>query len=51
MSEPIHVYPVNDLVEHELDGQPCVCGPADVRVETDHGDEWMVVHEALDGRM
>lgn len=48
---PVHVYPVNDLVAHDTDGRPCVCGPADVPVERDDGSMgWMVVHHALDGR-
>ncbi len=50
MSEPIHVYPVNDLIDHDLDGNGCVCGPSTERVETDHGDEWMITHNSLDGR-
>lgn len=50
--DPVHVYPVGDLVEHELDGDGCVCGPADVPVERDDGSmAWMVVHHALDGRV
>lgn len=23
----VHTYPVDDLVDHYLDGQDCVCGP------------------------
>lgn len=41
-----HVFPVNDLVEHETDGGDCVCGP---RTEYVDG-EWIIVHHALDGR-
>jgi hypothetical protein len=46
---PIHTRPVNDLVAHDLSAD-CVCGPKAVLVDTDHGDEWMFVHHALDGR-
>lgn len=41
-----HVYPVNDLVEHELEGDDCVCGPTTEFVE---GGK-VVVHHSLDGR-
>lgn len=48
---PLHVYPVNDLVGHELEGDECVCGPHSEPVKRDDGSiGWMVVHEALDGR-
>lgn len=48
-----HVFPLNDLVEHdtaELPGEPfndeCVCGPD---VEPTAGG-WLVSHHSLDGR-
>jgi hypothetical protein len=47
---PAAVVPVNDLVEHDDFAEDCVCGPTLKLVETDHGDEWLIVHEALDGR-
>lgn len=47
--DDIHVYPVNDLIEHLVEeGEQCVCGP--------HVEESPVygcfirVHHALDGR-
>lgn len=40
----IHVYPVNDLIEHELQGTMCVCEP---EVDFDLG---VVVHNSIDGR-
>lgn len=42
----IHVYPLNDLREHELDGTSCECG---VRVEWEHA-EALVIHASFDGR-
>ena len=45
---PMHIRPLNDLVEHEWDY--CVCVPTPQLVETDHGDEWLVIHHSLDGR-
>lgn len=42
--EPIHVYPVNDLCEHDTWGTDCVCGP---RVEE---NGMLVLHHSLDGR-
>ena len=51
MSDTVHVYPRDDLVEHELEGTDCVCGPAVERVEKDGGgDGWLVIHHSLDGR-
>lgn len=46
-----HVYPLNDLIEHELEGDDCVCGPSPNRVVRDDGaDAWVIVHHSLDGR-
>ncbi len=28
-----HVYPVEDWIEHKLDGQDCICGPKVERTE------------------
>lgn len=49
----IHVYPENDLVEHETDGDDCICGPVahPVESEVEAGViNWVSVHNALDGR-
>lgn len=43
LGEYIHVYPLNDLREHELEGVDCWCNP---RIE----DDWVVVHNAMDQR-
>lgn len=32
MSETFHVYPVNDLIEHDTETEYCLCGPAIERV-------------------
>ena len=51
MSETFHVYPLGDLVEHDTDGDDCVCGPEIEAVETDDGGiNWLVIHHSLDGR-
>ena len=51
MSEAVHTYPLNDAVEHELEGTDCVCGPEVVPVEREDGSMgWQVVHHSLDGR-
>jgi len=42
----IHVYPVGDEREHELQGTTCPCGP---RVEWEHA-EAVVIHNAFDCR-
>lgn len=50
-SDTVHVYPVNDLVEHEIEGQDCVCGPEVEPVEREDGSfGWLVKHHSLDGR-
>lgn len=47
----IHVYPVNDLVEHDTDSDACVCGPTPEAVPRDDGSMgWLMVHHSLDGR-
>lgn len=47
----VHVYPPDDLVEHNLDGDDCVCGTRDEPVRRADGSVgWVVVHQALDGR-
>lgn len=43
----VHVYPVDDVVPHGLEGFDCVCGP-DVTFAED--SDPLVVHHSLDGR-
>lgn len=43
---PTHVYPLNDLREHEVNGAPCWCEP---EIE-DAADETIVIHNSLDQR-
>lgn len=48
-----HVYPIGDLVEHDIDSDgDCVCGPRIEPVPIDDmgGLGWMFVHASLDGR-
>jgi len=45
----MHVYPVDDLIEHDTTGDGCVCGPAVSPLERDDGSiGWLVLHHALD---
>jgi hypothetical protein len=47
----VHVFPVNDLVQHDTDGDGCACGPRSEPVKRDDGSiGWVVVHHSLDGR-
>uniref|UniRef100_A0A6M3KT53 Uncharacterized protein n=1 Tax=viral metagenome TaxID=1070528 RepID=A0A6M3KT53_9ZZZZ len=49
----IHVYPVKDEREHELDGLHCWCGPKVLFSDPDTGQtysEALVVHAAADCR-
>jgi hypothetical protein len=49
--ERVHTYPTNDLMEHELEGEDCPCGPEVVPVPREDGSMgWQVVHHSLDGR-
>jgi hypothetical protein len=50
-ADTYHVYPVADLIEHELHDGDCVCGPTCEAVERDDGSiAWLYVHHSLDGR-
>lgn len=46
MGDVLHVLPVNDLIEHEDEGDECVCGPDVTFVE---GGK-VITHHSLDGR-
>ncbi len=47
----LHTYPVNDLIEHDTDGDGCPCGPrAEPVIRADGSCGWVVVHHSLDGR-
>jgi hypothetical protein len=46
----VHVSPVGDLIEHDLESDDCVCGPDFELVHGDAGDGWVVKHHSLDGR-
>lgn len=49
VEQPVHVLPVNDLIDHDLTDS-CPCGPADQSVIRDDGSVgWIVVHASLDG--
>lgn len=51
VTTPIHVYPINDLVDHATYGGDCVCGPTVEPVPRDDGSiGWVIVHHSLDGR-
>lgn len=47
----VHVYPVNDLIAHELEGEGCACGPTTEPVPRGDGSMgWLITHHSLDGR-
>lgn len=51
MGQTIHVYPTYDLVEHDTDGEDCICGPATEAVPDGRGGYgWIILHNSLDGR-
>lgn len=52
VADTFHVYPVDDLLTHDTDGQECACLPEVEPVERDDGSYgWLVVHNAWDGRI
>lgn len=47
----VHVFPVNDFVEHDTEGDDCICGTTTEPVPAEDGSMgWIVVHHSLDGR-
>ena len=51
MSDNWHVYPTGDLIEHETEGDGCVCIPHMEAVKREDGSVgWLAVHHSLDGR-
>ena len=52
MSNIVHVLPVNDLMEHEDEGDDCWCGVSiePVRDEETGAVGWLITHQSLDGR-
>ena len=51
MSDTIHTFPLNDIIEHDTSGEPCVRGPDMEAVFRDDGSTgWVIVHHSLDGR-
>jgi len=52
MSSTMHVYPVEDLIEHNVEeDDACICGPRTTPVKRDDGSmAWVITHHSLDGR-
>tara|TARA_B100000700_G_scaffold313331_1_gene398193 strand:+ start:211 stop:384 length:174 start_codon:yes stop_codon:yes gene_type:complete len=49
--DDVHVYPVNDLVEHDVEGGDCICGPTTEAIKREDGSYgWVIIHHSLDGR-
>lgn len=47
----IHVFPNNDLIDHDTRDGTCICGPSPDPVKRDDGSVgWVMVHHSLDGR-
>lgn len=42
----VHVSPVNDAIQHELQGHDCICGP---RVQLGPKGR-AIIHHSMDGR-
>lgn len=51
MSDTIHVFPANDLIDHDTESDGCPCSPAIEAVPRDDGSfGWVATHHSLDGR-
>lgn len=51
MPQTVHVYPVNDLIEHDTESEDCPCGPTPEAVpDQDGAMGWLITHHSLDGR-
>jgi len=53
VSDTVHVYPDNDLVEHDTDTNEadCMCGPTTRPIKRKDGSVgWVITHSSLDGR-
>jgi hypothetical protein len=52
MSDSVHVYPLNDLHEHNTDGDDCPCHPRIEIVNDDQGHYKgrIIKHNSYDGR-
>lgn len=50
---PVHVFPVEDWIEHKTDGEPCPCEPTEEWIDPKSGlpyaDGPVVVHQRLSG--
>jgi hypothetical protein len=47
----VHVLPVDDLIDHEDEGDNCPCGPDIEPVFAEDGScGWLITHHSLDGR-
>lgn len=47
----LHVFPINDLIEHELSEDACVCGPSlEIIPREERTDAHIYTHHSLDGR-
>lgn len=48
---PIHVWPLDDLIEHDSESEDCPCGPLVEPVPRPDGSMgWVLHHHSLDGR-
>lgn len=51
MADEGHVIPLDDLIEHDTEGDGCVCGPRPIPVKRNDGSvAWLITHHSLDGR-
>lgn len=48
----VHTLPINDLIEHEDEGDECPCGPTTEPIKDPETGAvgWLISHHSLDGR-
>jgi len=50
-SSDLHVWPVQDIIGHDVHGTDCICGPSVEIVREDDGRVGrLIAHPSLDGR-
>lgn len=47
----LHLYPENDVIDHDTDSDDCWCGPkTSPTKEPDGSIGWVILHNSIDGR-
>lgn len=47
---PVHLYPEDDVFDHDTDNWTCLCGPKREIQYGPNGTDWLITHHSMDGR-